>query len=59
MPNAAPVRCCWTLREAGTPATLSFSDSDAVIAIDTVDDHAGVGIWAREDLMRHRLLRLD
>lgn len=47
------------LKEAGTPGTLSFSDPDAVIAIDTVDDHAGISIWTREDRIRHRLLRPD
>ena len=47
------------LKEAGTPGTLSFSDPDAVIAIDTVDERAGIGIWTREDLTRHHLLRPD
>ena len=47
------------LKEAGTPATLSFSDPDFVIAIDTVDDRAGIGIWTREDLTRYHLLRPD
>jgi len=47
------------LKEAGTPGSLSFSDPDAVIAIDTVDEHAGVAIWTREDLTRHHLLRPD
>jgi len=30
-----------------------------VIAIDTVDDRAGIGLWTREDLTRHHLLRPD
>lgn len=46
-------------KAAGTPARISFTDPDAVIAIDTVDDRAGVALWAREDLLRHRLLRPD
>jgi tRNA(Ser,Leu) C12 N-acetylase TAN1 len=45
--------------EAGTPATMSFTDPDAVIAIDTIDDQAGMGLWTRDDLARHRLLRPD
>ena len=45
--------------EAGTPCKISFTDPDAVIAIDTIDDRAGVGLWTREDLARHRLLRPD
>lgn len=47
------------LREAGTPGTLSFSDLDAVIVIDTIDDRAGMSLWTREDLTCHRLLRPD
>jgi len=43
----------------GTPAKLSFTDPDAVIAIDTIDGRAGVALWTREDLSRHRLLRPD
>jgi tRNA(Ser,Leu) C12 N-acetylase TAN1 len=43
----------------GAPCKISFTDPDAVIAIDTVDDRAGVALWTREDLARHRLLRPD
>ena len=45
--------------EAGAPARISFTDPDAVMAIDTIDDRAGVSLWTREDLARHRLLRPD
>ncbi len=45
------------LAQAGEPCKISFSDPDAVIAIDTVDDHAGIALWTRTDLARHRLLR--
>ncbi len=38
---------------------ISFTDPDVVIAIDTVDDRAGIGLWTREELARHRLLRPD
>jgi tRNA(Ser,Leu) C12 N-acetylase TAN1 len=31
--------------EAGKPSRIAFEDPDAVIAIDTVDDRAGVGFW--------------
>lgn len=43
--------------KAGTPGKVSFTDPDAVIAIDTVDERAGLALWTREDLARHRLLR--
>ena len=44
---------------AGAPCRISFTDPDVIIAIDTVDERAGVGLWTREDLARHRLLRPD
>ena len=47
------------LQQAGTPGRLSFSDPDAVIVIDTIDDRAGLSLWTRDDLARHRLLRPD
>jgi len=43
----------------GASGKLSFSDPDAVIAIDTIDGRAGVALWTRDDLSRHRLLRPD
>lgn len=43
----------------GAPAKLSFTDPDAVIAIDTIDNRAGLALWTRDDLSRHRLLRPD
>jgi tRNA(Ser,Leu) C12 N-acetylase TAN1 len=47
------------LQDAGTPGKLSFSDPDAVIVIDTIDDRAGISFWTRDDLTHHRLLRPD
>jgi tRNA(Ser,Leu) C12 N-acetylase TAN1 len=43
----------------GTPAKLSFTDPDAIIAIDTIDSRAGLALWTHDDLSRHRLLRPD
>lgn len=48
-----------TTTKMGAPGKVSFTDPDAVIAIDTVDQRAGLGLWTREDLARHRLLRPD
>ena len=45
--------------KAGVPAKISFSDPDEVIAIDTVDNRAGLAIWTREELARFHLLRPD
>ena len=44
---------------AGAACKISFTYPDAIIAIDTIDDRAGIGLWTREDLARHRLLRPD
>ena len=44
---------------AGVSGKISFTDPDAVIVIDTIDDRAGMGLWTREHLARHRLLRPD
>jgi tRNA(Ser,Leu) C12 N-acetylase TAN1 len=46
-------------RQAGSPASMSFTDPDAMITVDTIDDRAGVGLWTREDLRHHRLLKPD
>ena len=46
-------------REIGAPAKLSFVDPDAVVVVDTVDDRAGIALWTRDDLTKHRLLRPD
>lgn len=47
------------LAQAGTTGKISFTDPDAVIAVDTIEDCAGIALWTREDLARHRLLRPD
>ena len=45
--------------KAGLPGRISFTDPDAVIVIDTVDDRAGLAMWTREDIAHYRLLRPD
>jgi tRNA(Ser,Leu) C12 N-acetylase TAN1 len=45
--------------KSGTPAWITFSEPDAVIVIDTIDDRAGIAIWAHEDVAHHGLLRPD
>jgi tRNA(Ser,Leu) C12 N-acetylase TAN1 len=47
------------LEAAGTPGRIAFDDPDAIIAIDTVDGRAGLGLWTRSDLSRYRFLRPD
>jgi len=45
--------------KAGMPGKISFTDPDVVIAIDTVDNRAGLGLWTREELARYHVLRPD
>ncbi len=47
------------LAKQGTPGSISLSDPDMVISIDTVDHRAGLAIFSREDLALHPLLRPD
>lgn len=44
---------------AGTPSTISFTDPDVVIEVDTIDNRAGLGLWTREELARYHVLRPD
>jgi tRNA(Ser,Leu) C12 N-acetylase TAN1 len=44
---------------AGTPSRISFTDPDVVIAIDTIDNRAGLAMWVREELARYHVLRPD
>jgi tRNA(Ser,Leu) C12 N-acetylase TAN1 len=45
--------------KSGAPAHVGFAAPDAVIVIDTIDNRAGIAMWSREDIERHRLLRPD
>jgi tRNA(Ser,Leu) C12 N-acetylase TAN1 len=47
------------LAAAGTPGSISFDDPDAIVAIESVGQRAGVSLWTREDLRRYPFLRLD
>jgi tRNA(Ser,Leu) C12 N-acetylase TAN1 len=46
-------------RKEGVPAAVAFDNPDAIIAIDVVDDRAGLALWTREELSRYRMLRPD
>ncbi len=47
------------LAAAGSPGAIAFDDPDAVIAIDTVDNRAGLSLWTRADLARYPFLFPD
>jgi len=45
--------------KAGTSGKISFTDPDVIIAIDTIDNRAGLAMWTREGLARYHVLRPD
>lgn len=47
------------LEQAGTPGRITFNDSDAIIAIETIGRRAGLSLWTREELLRYPFIRLD
>jgi tRNA(Ser,Leu) C12 N-acetylase TAN1 len=48
-----------SLEKAGSHGRITFDDPDAVIAIETVGQRAGLSYWTREDLQRYPFIRLD
>lgn len=47
------------LEEAGHPGQITFADPDAILAVETIGQRAGVSLWRREDLERYPFLQLD
>lgn len=47
------------LEKAGNPGRISFDNSDAIIALETIGQRAGLSLWTREDLGRYPLLHVD
>lgn len=47
------------LESAGQPGTIAFDDPDAILAVETVGQRAGVSVWRREDMQRYPFLQLD
>jgi tRNA(Ser,Leu) C12 N-acetylase TAN1 len=47
------------LEKAGTPGHVTFEDPDAIFAMETLGNRAGLSLWTREDLRRYPFLRLD
>jgi adenylyl- and sulfurtransferase ThiI len=45
--------------KAGIPGRITFEDPDAILAVETVGNQAGLSLWTREDLRRYPFLRLD
>ena len=47
------------LAKMGTPGTISFSDPEAVITLETVGQLGGLALFTREELARYPFLHLD
>ncbi len=47
------------LESAGQPGEITFDDPDAILAVETIGQRAGVSVWRREDLQRYPFLQLD
>lgn len=47
------------LAEQQRTARVDFEDPDLILAVETVDQRAGLSLWPREERARHPLLRLN
>jgi tRNA(Ser,Leu) C12 N-acetylase TAN1 len=47
------------LRAEGRTAEIGFQDPDAVIALETVGNRAGLSLWSRQELLRYPFLGLQ
>jgi tRNA(Ser,Leu) C12 N-acetylase TAN1 len=47
------------LDEAGMPASIDFQDPDAILAVETVGQRAGLSLWTRDQLRAYPFLGLD
>lgn len=47
------------LEESGKPGHIDFTDPDAVIDVETVDNRAVLSFWTRADLERYPFLKVD
>ena len=47
------------LEQVGSPASISFDNPDAILAIETIGQRAGLSLWTRQQLKDYPFLRLD
>lgn len=43
----------------GAPSRVTFDDPDLIIAVETVDQRAGLSLWTRDELRQYPFVRLD
>lgn len=48
-----------SLVREGTPGRITFEDPDAVLAVETIGQRAGMSLWSREEMGRYPFLKLD
>ena len=47
------------LAKIGKPGQISFIEPDAIIAVETISQQAGLSYWTRQDLQQYPWLKLD
>lgn len=47
------------LNAAGTPGRTIFDDPDAILAVETIANRAGLSLWTREQMKRYPFIRLN
>ena len=47
------------LEKTGSSAHVTFDNPDAIVAVETIAQDAGLSLWSREELERYPFLRLD
>jgi tRNA(Ser,Leu) C12 N-acetylase TAN1 len=47
------------LAQAGTPALIGFDNPEAILAVETVGQRAGLSLWTREQMRTYPFLGLD
>lgn len=48
-----------SLKQTGAPGHITFSDPDAVLAVETIGPRAGLSLWKRDELQRYPFLRFN
>lgn len=48
-----------SLENAGTPSRIDFTDPDTILAVETLNNRAGLALWTRAELQRYPFLKLD
>ncbi|MDA8326897.1 MAG: THUMP domain-containing protein [Nitrospiraceae bacterium] len=47
------------LEKAGSPGSIGYEDPDAIVAIETMENRAGVSLWRREDFTLYPFVRVE